>query len=117
MGTLRFLDSDLAVARRGRVPYAAVEALHRCGHRVLFAPNHPEVEHGSALNIVTLGPRRILMAAGNTVSQEFFEKCGIVCHTVEVNELIKAAGGIGCLTGILQRDTEKRLERTQRATS
>jgi arginine deiminase len=104
MGTLRFLDRDLAVARRGRVPYAAVEALQRRSYRVLFAPNRAEVEHRSALNFVTLGPRRILMAAGNPISQGFFEEQGVVCHTVEVDELIKAAGGIGCLTGILQRD-------------
>lgn len=104
MGTLRFLDRDLAVARRGRVPYAAVEALQRRGYRVLFAPDRAEIEHGSALNFVTLGPSRILMAAGNPISQGFFEEQGIVCHAVEVDELIKAAGGIGCMTGILQRD-------------
>ena len=46
----------------------------------------------------------VRMAAGNPSSQEFFEEHGVVCRTVEVNELIKAAGGIGCPIGILQRD-------------
>ena len=52
MGTLRFLDRDLAVARRGRVPYAAADALQRRGYHVLFAPSRTEVEHGSSLNFL-----------------------------------------------------------------
>lgn len=104
MGTLRFLDRDLAVARPGRVPYAAVEALRARGYIVLFAPDEREVVYGWALNFVTLGPRRVLMAAGNPVSHAFYEEAGIKSVTVEVDELLKAAGGIGCLTGILARD-------------
>ena len=61
---------------------------------------------GIALNFVTLGPQRILMSAGNPVTQAFYEEAGITCHTVEVDELLKAAGGIGCLTGILEREDD-----------
>ncbi len=103
MGQLRFADRDLAIAWPGRVPYAAVEALRARGYTVLFLPDEGEAERRMALNFVTLGPRRILMAAGNPISQAFYENAGIVCHTVEVDELAKAAGGIGCLTGILER--------------
>lgn len=103
MGQLRFADRDLAVAWPGRVPYAAVEALRERGFEVLFLPDEEEASSGMALNFVTLGPRRILMAAGNDVTQAFFEEAGIDCLTVEVDELAKAAGGIGCLTGILRR--------------
>jgi arginine deiminase len=103
MGQLRFADRDLAIAWPGRVPYAAVEALHARGYKVLFLPSEEEAIRGFALNFVTLGPQRILMAAGNSVTQAFYEDAGITCHTVQVNELIKAAGGIGCLTGILER--------------
>jgi arginine deiminase len=59
-----------------------------------------------ALNFVTLSPRRILMPAGNPVTQAFYEAAGITCHTVEVDELIRAAGAVGCLTGILEREEE-----------
>ena len=58
-----------------------------------------------ALNFITLGPRRILMPAANPDTQAFFESLGIQCHTVEVDELIKAAGAIGCLTGVIHRET------------
>jgi N-dimethylarginine dimethylaminohydrolase len=103
MGQLRFADRDLAVAWPGRVPHAAVEALRSRGFRVLFLPHEEEARHGMALNFVTLGPRRILMPAGNDVTQSFYEEAGIDCTTVEVSELTRAAGGIGCLTGILHR--------------
>jgi len=30
----------------------------------------------------------------------------VTCHTVPVDELLKAAGGIGCLTGVIERARE-----------
>ena len=104
MGTLRFAGPDLAVAWPGRVPYAAVEALHSRGYAVLFPPAGDETLRRMALNFVTLAPRRILMAAGSPLTQRLFEDGGITCGTVAIDELAKAAGGIGCLTGILERD-------------
>jgi len=104
MGQVRFADRDLAIAWPRRVPYGAIEALRARGYRVLFLPDEQEAVRGMALNFVTLGPRRILMPAGNPVTQAFYEKAGIACHTVEVGELLKAAGGIGCLTGVLHRE-------------
>jgi arginine deiminase len=104
MGTLRFADRDLAIGWPGRVPFAAVEALQAHGYTVRFLPDEREAVHGMALNFVTLGPRHVLMAAGNPVTQAFYEAAGITCHAVEVDELVKAAGGIGCLTGILWRE-------------
>ncbi len=103
MGQLRFADRDLAIAKPGSVPLAAVEALRARGYSVLFLPDEDEVVRRSAFNFVTLEPRAILMAAGNPVTQAFYENAGITCHTIPVDELVKAAGGIGCMTGILER--------------
>jgi arginine deiminase len=103
MGILRFLDKDLAVAWPYRLAWVAVEALQDRGYSVVYIPDETEATTGSALNFVTLGPREILTAAGNPHTQNFFEVKNIICHTVEVGELQKAAGGIGCLTGILER--------------
>jgi arginine deiminase len=103
MGQLRFADRDLAIGWPGRVPYAAVEALRAHGYTVLLLPDEGEARRGMALNFVTLGPRRILMAAGNPITQAFYQDAGIACQTVEVDEILKAAGGIGCMTGILER--------------
>jgi arginine deiminase len=104
MGQLRIMDSDLALAWQGRLPVDAVEVLEALGFAVHFIPHEEEARRGFALNAVTLGPRRILMPAGNPVSQAFFEELEVECVTVEVSELGKAAGSIGCLTGVLERE-------------
>jgi N-dimethylarginine dimethylaminohydrolase len=104
MGILRIVDRDLAVAWPGRFGYRGLEALQERGYRVVLIPDEQEALHGSALNFVTLGPRRIVMPAGNPATQIFYEGLGITCRTVVVDELQKAAGAIGCLTGILQRE-------------
>jgi N-dimethylarginine dimethylaminohydrolase len=106
MGILRFLDRDLAVAWPYRLAWEAVAALREHGFEVLFIPDEGEATQGSAFNFVTLRPRHILMPAGNPITQQFFEAQGVNCQIVEIDELSKAAGGIGCLTGILERVKE-----------
>lgn len=104
MGMLRFLDRDLAVAWPGRLSFVAVEALRDHGYRVIFIPAESEAKD-HALNFVTLGPKEILMSAGRPVTQKFYEAYGVTCHTVETDQLNKAAGGIGCLTGVIRRES------------
>ena len=103
MGMLRFADRDLAIAWPRRTPHAAVEALRARGYRVIFLPDEQESSLNRALNFVTLGPRKILMVAGNPTTQAFYEDHGIDCVCVAADELAKAAGAVGCLTGVVQR--------------
>jgi arginine deiminase len=104
MGMLRIVDRDLAIAWPTRLAVRAVEALRARGYEVIFLPDVREAMAGAALNIVTLGPRHILMAAGNPATQALYERHGITCATVELDELAKAAGAAGCLTGVLRRE-------------
>ena len=106
MGILRILDGDTALAWPYRLAWRAVEVLKNRGYQVLLIPNEAEATQGSALNFVTLGPRKILMAAGNPQTQDFLINEGISCQSVEIGELLKAAGGIGCLTGIIERELQ-----------
>jgi N-dimethylarginine dimethylaminohydrolase len=106
MGQLRIVDHDLAIGWPGRLPEDAMGALESFGFQVVFLPDGSEAKRGFALNFVTLGPREILMPAGNPRSLAFFEQLGIRCRTVEVGEIGKAAGSIGCLTGILEREVD-----------
>jgi N-dimethylarginine dimethylaminohydrolase len=106
MGILRFLAQDLAIAWPYRLAWRAVEAMRTRGYQVIYIPDEAESTHGGALNFVTLGLREIILAAGNPITQEFLETHGVSCHTVEIAELHKAAGGIGCLTGVLKRELE-----------
>lgn len=104
MGMLRIADENLAIVWPNRLVHAGVEALRERGYQVAFLPDEQEARTGSPLNFVTLGPRQILMAAGNPVTQSFYEDLGIRCHAIAVDELSKAAGAIGCLTAILERE-------------
>lgn len=103
MGMLRFADRDLAIAWPRRTPHAAVTALRDRGYQVAFLPEEGEAQQTKAFNFVTLGPRRILMVADNPRTQAFYEDLGIACTTVPARELAKAAGAVGCLTGVLAR--------------
>jgi N-dimethylarginine dimethylaminohydrolase len=104
MGMLRLVDRNLALAWPRQLAHAAVEALRDHGYIVHFIPDEVEAIRGFALNFVTIGPRKILMPAGNPNTQAFYENLGITCLTVEVDEIAKAAGAIGCLTGIIERE-------------
>lgn len=104
MGTLRIVDRDLAVAWPKRLAHHAVNTLSERGFKVAFIPDEAEAVNDAALNFVTVAPRHILMPAGCPITQEFYEFLGITCHTVEVDEIIKAAGAIGCLTGVIERE-------------
>lgn len=103
MGMLRITDKDQAVTWPRRTPHAAVQALRARGYDVVFLPDQQEADTNRAMNFVTLGPKKILMVGGNPRSQEFYQNHGIACIAADVDELAKAAGAIGCLTGVLER--------------
>lgn len=104
MGMLRIADRDLAIAWPRRTPHRAVSALRALGYEVAFLPDADEVQANRALNFVTLGPRRILMPGGNATTQAWYEGLGIEVTGTPVAELRKAAGAVGCLTGVVERE-------------
>jgi arginine deiminase len=102
MGVLRFVGEKLALGWPGRLPDKAVEVLQNASYEVILPPDEEELNH-MAMNLVTLSPRRVLMPAERPRTRRFLEGAGVSCRTVAVDELIKGAGGIGCLTGVLKR--------------
>ncbi|MCC6791710.1 MAG: amidinotransferase [Thermomicrobiales bacterium] len=103
-GLLNFLDRDLAVIWPRRTPYKIVQTLKRRGFRFIEVEDESEAQHCLPLNFVALSPGEILMPAGGDAMRATYEAAGVTCHTVEVRELIKAGGGIHCMTGFLKRD-------------
>ena len=106
MGMLRIADRDLAIAWPRRTPHAAVMLLREHGYRVEFLPDEDDAQNNRALNFVTLGPRKILMPAGNDAIRAWYESLGIEVSETPMFELRKAAGAVGCLTGIVARRTD-----------
>jgi arginine deiminase len=105
MGVIRIVDRDVAYVHPGLTPAPATDALRHRGYTVRSFPDETEFERGSAGNFVTIGPRRIVMAAGNPVTEAALRADGVDVVTTEVSELSKAAGAIACLTGVLRRDS------------
>lgn len=103
MGMIRIVDRDLAIAWPRRTPHRLVMALRESGYQVAFLPESDDFEYGKAFNIVTLSPRKVLMVAGNKKAIIFYESLGIECIESPATELSKAAGAVGCLTGVLHR--------------
>ena len=105
MGMLRIADRDLAIAWPRRTPHRAVMALREHGFKVAFLPDEDEAQANRGLNFVTLGPRRILMPGGNPAMRAFYESLDIDVTETPMTELRKAAGAVGCLTGIVERES------------
>jgi N-dimethylarginine dimethylaminohydrolase len=104
MGDIRFADQDLAICRPGRVSDSTLDILQEHGFSTHIAPDEVEIATGLSMNFVTMGPKKILTASGNPKTQRFYEELGFECYLVNISEVAKAAGGIGCLTGILERE-------------
>ena len=104
MGMFRIADKDLAVCWPRRTPHNLVMALKQRGFEVVFIPDEFEAQRNRAINFVTLGPRRILMVGEAPQARALYEHHGITCLTTPAGELSKAAGAVGCLTGILERE-------------
>jgi len=104
MGMLRIVDRDLAIAWPGRTPHRAVTELRARGVEVAFLPAGEDAILGRALNMVTLGPRHVLMPAGAPGIRRWYEGRGIAVSETPMEELGKAAGAVGCLTGVVARE-------------
>ncbi len=104
MGMMRIADRDLAIAWPRRTPHAAVTLLRDKGFRVEFLPDVDAAQANRALNFVTLGPGKILMPGGNDLTRNWYEDLGIEVIETPMFELRKAAGAVGCLTGVVERD-------------
>jgi N-dimethylarginine dimethylaminohydrolase len=103
-GVVSFLGPELAVVHGGKLTPELAAVLEASGHELLVLDPSEELGAGRAMNIVTLGPRSILMPAGCPQTQATYEAHGVEVHTIDVSEYIKAAGALGCLTGIIARE-------------
>jgi len=103
-GLLNFPDRDVAAVWPRRTPFKIVDTLKRRGFRILEVQDEVQGHHALPLNFVATKPGEMLIPAGATQMMATYEAAGIRCVPVEIDELIKAGGGIHCLTGILKRD-------------
>ncbi|WDP93247.1 MAG: amidinotransferase [Desulfobacter sp.] len=104
MGMMRMVDRDLAYVWPRRTPNGLVELLRERGIEVRALADLDEAVGNMAFNFTVLGPRKIMLPAGNPRTLAVYEGQGLECIPVSVNELRKANGAMGCMTGILGRE-------------
>lgn len=106
LGMLQIVDYNVAIIRRELFPPAAKDILSASGYKLIELDESNEVKARQSMNIVTLSPGKIIMINGNPKTRELYEKNGLeVAAEIVANELLKGAGGIGCATGILNRES------------
>ena len=103
-GLLAILDRDLAVVWPRRTPHRIVATLREREFRLIEVVDEIEAQDCLPMNVVTLEPGVVLMPTGGDRLRAAYEDAGVTCHVVEVDELIKAGGGLHCMTGFLKRD-------------
>jgi len=97
---LAMLDVDLALADVGGLPYTFLTRLAAMGIDLLRA----EPGEVWGLNLLALGPRRVLMAAGSPATTARLRDAGVEVRTVAYDEIHRAGGGVHCSTMELVRD-------------
>ncbi|GGP55447.1 dimethylarginine dimethylaminohydrolase family protein [Streptomyces calvus] len=104
LGSVVFVDRRRAVVHTAALSAPARAELVRRDYELVELPPDDEVVRRRSMNLVALGPGRVLMPAGCPVTRRRLEDAGLEVFTAEVGEYVKAAGALGCLTGILRRD-------------
>jgi N-dimethylarginine dimethylaminohydrolase len=102
MSLISLIDVDLAVTFSPLLPVFIREWLIAHGFTLLDVPGdeHPTL----ACNVLTLSPRRCMMAKGNPVTRRLLENAGAVVIEYDGNEIsLKGSGGPTCLTRPLLR--------------
>jgi N-dimethylarginine dimethylaminohydrolase len=102
LGAINFLTPTCAALHPAAAP-EVVQVLASLGITPLWITDDIERDQGRAMNFVCLKPGAILMPSGCPKTRKQFEQAGIACLEVEVSEYLKAAGGPGCITGIIER--------------
>lgn len=103
-GLLNFPDRDLAVIWPRRTPFPVWRTLKERGFRFVTVEDEVEAQECLPMNFVALAPGKILIPTGGTRLKARYREAGVELVEVEVDELIKAGGGIHCMTAFLRRE-------------
>ncbi len=107
LGIVNLADRNLAAVRRDKATDELLGILRNARIEVIFCDPSDEVVERLGMNFVALGPRRIVMPSRCPCLRQQFADSGVLVHEIDISEYCKAAGGLGCLTGIIRRQVQK----------
>jgi N-dimethylarginine dimethylaminohydrolase len=105
LGVVNFADSKLAAVRQDKATDELLGVLREAEVEVIACEPGPDVSERLGMNFVAVSPRQVVMPAGCPSVRSSLASAGVTIHEIDVSEYCKAAGGLGCLTGIIQRQT------------
>ncbi len=102
MSVISPLDADLAVVYEPLAPVALLELLQERGITTITVDEDEFWTQGA--NILAVGPRRVVLAAGNDKVHKLLLNAGVEVHVFDGSEVaVKGDGGPTCLTQPLWR--------------
>lgn len=103
-GMLNLVDRKTALVYPTQLPWRIYEILRGRGFTFVDVPDPGEARDGMAMNMVPLAPGVVVMPAGNPITRGALENAGVEVLEAEVDELMKGAGSIHCMTGVIHRE-------------
>ncbi len=104
LGMVQFIGPKKVLLRSEISPKKLKLLLMSNKYKIIQIPESDEVTKKLGMNIVTINPNEIIMPDDCPELERIYIKSKIkVLKKFRINELRKAAGGLACLTGILQR--------------
>jgi len=114
LGVVNFVDYRLAMVRSDKLTDRLSNILRDAGIDIIHASPDAAVTKNLGMNFVAIGPRRVVMPAGCDSVKARLRDAGVATWELDISEYCKAAGGLGCLTGILcRRDISANRVRSQ----
>ncbi|MEI7530250.1 MAG: arginine deiminase family protein [Elusimicrobiota bacterium] len=97
LGLLQIVDRKLALLRVQKATGSIRAVLKKNRFTIIPVPETDEVTRRQGMNIVTIAPRKIIMAAGCPGLKALYLKAGLsVAAEVEISQLVNGAGGLAC---------------------
>ncbi|WP_188188799.1 dimethylarginine dimethylaminohydrolase family protein [Nonomuraea sp. SYSU D8015] len=103
LGTVMFVDERLAAVHAAACGPELRALLREHGHELIEVPADDELLVARGMNMLVLGPRRLIMPSRAPAIRRRLEAAGVEVQELEIGEYVRAAGGLACLTGILRR--------------
>ncbi|MEU9606535.1 arginine deiminase family protein [Streptomyces sp. NPDC048057] len=104
LGTVMFLDPSTAAVHRAACTPELAALLAEYGYRVIALPPDEELLVRRGMNLLVLAPGRVLMPAGCPGIRRTLERAGVAVDEIDIGEYLRAAGGIGCVAGVVRRE-------------
>ncbi len=101
LGAVNFVATDTALVVE--IGPELERALADAGVKTLLFGPDEEVDGTRSTNVVCLRSGEVVLPGPSPRTRERLEALGIRTHALDVDQYLRAAGGMGCLTGILRR--------------